>query len=289
LQKLAIQATIYVNINLGAEFGIKYCVVIMGLMKNNMPEKQIIIDDLRIHYYQSDDFDGKNTTVFLHGWNSESTHLKSIFQEVDNCIALDLPGFGKSDRPNAVWGVAEYADLLRKFLEKLAIENPILVGHSFGGSTAMKYLSQDGAAKKLILLSAAGIRKTGVKIHIYKIIAKIVGFFLKIPVLTHFRDRIRKKAYKMMGSEDYIEAGVLKESYKKIIRQDLSEEMKKIKIETVLIWGENDTATPLDHGKRMQELISNSELFIIKSAGHFAFIDQPEEFKKIFLREINVT
>ncbi len=254
-----------------------------------MFEKQIIIDSLKIHYYQGDNFDENNTIVFLHGWNSEALHLKTIFAELENFIALDLPGFGKSDLPRTAWAAAEYADFLQKFLGKLEIKKPILAGHSFGGSVIMKYSSNGGTAKKIILISSSGIRKRGLKIGLYKVMAKIMRIALMLPGLSFFKDKIRKKAYKMIDSEDYIEAGALTESYKKIIREDLSEEMQKIRTKTVLIWGENDCSTPLAQGELTHRLIENSELYIVKNAGHFSFIDQPAEFQKIFLREIDAT
>jgi len=255
----------------------------------SMIGKEIIIDDLKIHYYQGDNFDKNNTIAFLHGWNSEALHLKAIFSELDNFIALDLPGFGKSDLPRTAWAVAEYAELLQKFLKKLEMVDPILVGHSFGGSVIIKYLFNGGAAKKIILVSPSGIRKQGLKIGLYKVIAKIMRVALMFPGLSFFKDKIRKKAYKIIDSEDYIEAGALSESYKKIIREDLSEEMQKIRTKTVLIWGERDLSTPLVQGELTHKLIENSELYIIKNAGHFSFIDQPAEFKKIFSREIDAT
>ncbi|MFA7319013.1 MAG: alpha/beta hydrolase [Parcubacteria group bacterium] len=242
---------------------------------------------MNIQFYQSDCIGKEKLVILLHGWNSRAKHLKIIFQEMDNFIALDLPGFGESDLPPVVWGVAEYANFLRRFLEKLEIEKPILAGHSFGGSVILKYLANGGRAEKIILVSPSGIRKRGMKIWFYKIVAKIAKSILSLPGASFFRDKIRIKAYKMIDSEDYIEAGALTESYKKIIREDLSEDMKKIQIKTILIWGEKDVATPLAQGELMQKFIKNSKLYIIKTAGHFSFVDQPEEFKKIFLREIN--
>ena len=252
-------------------------------------EKQIIIDNLSVCYYQSGNFDPKKTTVFLHGWNSEARHLKSIFENLESFVAFDLPGFGKSDCPDVPWGVAEYADFLQNFLEKLEINNPIMVGHSFGGNILIKYLSSGEKVRKMIIISGAGIRKTGLKIVAYKIIAKIFGPLLKLPGISIFRNTIRTKIYKAIDSEDYMESGEMEEIYKKIIREDLSEGMKRIKTKTTLIWGSDDKATPVWQGEKMHEFISGSKLFIISHAGHFSFLDRPDEFNKIFLSEIDVS
>jgi pimeloyl-ACP methyl ester carboxylesterase len=173
-------------------------------------------------------------------------------------------------------------------LDKLEIKNPILIGHSFGGSVIIKHLSSGESAKKAILISPSGIRKSGVKILFYKIIAKIFNLIFSLPGLNVWKDRLRRKFYEAIDSVDYIEAGRMTESYKKIIRDDLTEEMKKISVPVTLIWGAEDADTPISQGETMQKLIKHSKLRVIRNAGHFSFIDQPEEFKKIFLREINV-
>lgn len=251
-----------------------------------MLEKQVIIQGLKVNYFQSDDLAREGGIVFLHGWGSQAAHLKNIFQNLSNFVALDLPGFGGSDLPSTPWGVSQYADFLEHFLGKVEIKNPILVGHSFGGSIIIKYLAGGGVAKKAILLSSSGIRKRGLKIFLYKIIAKSFKLIFLLPGLNIFKNKIRKKFYSAIDSVDYIEAGKMTESYKKIIRDDLTEDLQKINTPTVLIWGEKDSDTPLWQGKLMQEKISGSKLFVIPGASHFSFIDEPEKFNRIFLKEI---
>ena len=70
----------------------------------------------------------------------------------------------------------------------------------------------------------------------------------------------------------------MRESFKKIVADNLDEEYAAIKIRTLLIFGENDKETPLYIARRMNALMENSELTVIKGAGHFAFVDKPAEF-----------
>ena len=111
-------------------------------------------------------------------------------------------------------------------------------------------------------------------------------YFFLLPGLSIFRDKIRKKFYSAIDSKDYIEAGKMIESYKKIIRDDLTDDLQKVIIPTTLIWGEKDSITPLWQGELMREKIANSKLFVISDAGHFSFIDQPEKFREILSKEI---
>lgn len=250
-----------------------------------MEQKNIIIENLRINYYQSENLDKNNCIVFLHGWGSEALHLKSIFENCANFIAIDLPGFGKSDLPQGAWSIKDYSELLNNLLQKLGIQNPILVGHSVGGNIAIKYAVYH-KVKKLIIIAGAGIRKKTFKIYFYWVMTKILKIFFYLPGLNLLRDKLRRRFYKAIGAEDYIESGKLKESFKRIIKEDLSEDMKKIKAETILIWGKNDKDALLKNGQLMRKLIDNSKFFIIKNAGHFPFLDQPEEFNKIFQSEL---
>lgn len=251
-----------------------------------MLEKQLIIAGLKINYFQSDSLKNDGIVVFLHGWGSRAEHLKSIFGNLPNFVALDLPGFGGSDLPLTPWGVGEFADFLGFFLAKLEIKNPILVGHSVGGSIIIKYLTEGGEVEKAILIASAGIRKRGLKIFLYKIITKIFKLVFSLPGLNIFKAKIRRKFYSAIDSRDYIEAGKMTESYKKIIRDDLTNDLQKVKTEVVLIWGENDQDTPLRHAKLMQKNIAGSKLFVISDAGHFSFIDRPKEFGEIFSKSL---
>jgi pimeloyl-ACP methyl ester carboxylesterase len=251
-----------------------------------MIKKNIIVANLNITYYQSSTFEPKGALVFLHGWQSQALHLKSIFENLDNYIAIDLPGFGLSDRPANPWSLNDYANLLASLLDKLGLTNPVLIGHSVGGAIIIKFLAQGGTAEKIILIDPSGIRNyDNLKKLLLRLSAKIIKLILS-PLPAKFYNSLRHKAYRAIGSEDYVEAGLLVETYKKIIAEDLQGDLAAITVPTTLIWGKNDTAAPIEHGWIMNELIKNSTLHIIDNAGHFPFIDQPEKFKEVFSKKL---
>jgi len=253
-----------------------------GFKNNKMIKKNIIIDNLKINYYQSPEWKTDGTLVFLPGWQAKALIFKKIFDSVDNYVAIDWPGFGESEQSKETWGLREYANFLKKFLGKLEIGKPVLIGHSFGGSVGIKYVVNGGQAQKLILIDSAGIRRKSFKKFIYLIGAKIFKFFLAWPVVKRYKQKIRQKFYRTIDSEDYLNAGELGDIYQKVIREDLTGDLPRVKTETVLIWGEDDKATPVADGLLMNKLIYGSKLFIIKRAGHFPFLEQEKEFKKIF-------
>ncbi len=255
-------------------------VIIMLQTKNS------IIRGLDIKYYQTADFDKDDAVVFLHGWGSEASHFHKIFEQCKSAVAIDLPGFGKSEIPSIAWSLDDYANFVEDFLRKLEIKNPIIVGHSFGGSIGIKYCAGGNDAKKLILIGSAGIRRKTVKKYGLFIIAKILGLILSLPGTRILRDNLREWFYKKIGSEDYINAGSLAETFSKVISEDLRNDMKKIHVPTVLIWGANDRDTPLEDGKIMEQLIPNSRLYIVPDAGHYVFLDDEQKFSEIFLAQV---
>lgn len=248
--------------------------------------KNIIVKNLNIKYYQSTIIDKNNVLVFLHGWGSESLHFRKTLEKLDSFIAIDLPGFGGSEIPKTPWSLDDYAIFVGDFLEKLAIKNPVIAGHSFGGSIGIKYCALGDKAKKLILIGSAGIRKKNIKKYIYFVIAKTFKFIFYLPGVRKLRNFIRRWFYKAIDSEDYIDAGALRDIYLNVASEDLTQDLKKIILPTVLIWGENDKDTPVNNGKMMHQLIKNSQLYMIPQAGHYVFLDNEKDFNEIFLAQV---
>lgn len=125
---------------------------------------------------------------------------------------------------------------------------------------------------RLILIGSHGFVDNSVLIKVKKLIAKI----LKPIFQLKFLQNVRKKILQKVGSEDYLERPELLETFKLIIGEDLTDNMRQIDLLTLLIFGENDAMTPPKFGEKMQKLIKNSKLQILKNTGHFAFLDEPK-------------
>ncbi|MBK9337069.1 MAG: alpha/beta fold hydrolase [Lewinellaceae bacterium] len=104
---------------------------------------------------------GPFTLVFVHGLG---TNLKAWQHNADSlsahyrCVALDLPGYGKSSKSDYPFGMAFFADQVLEFCTALDLQNVVLAGHSMGGQIALTAALRDtGSVKKLILIAPAGI------------------------------------------------------------------------------------------------------------------------------------
>ena len=220
---------------------------------------------------------GSKTILFLHGWRSEGSIWHDIAMELQkekcNVFTLDLPGFGGSSVPGKVFTVTDYATIVSDFIEKMKIKKVILVGHSFGGRVALRVTSTNSThIEKLVLVDSAGF------VQKEKQLLKRLSKLVKPVFAPSYMQGIRKKIYTMLGAEDYLATPELQKTFVNIVGEDLSADMPRIQVPTLLIWGSQDTDTPLLYGEKMKGLISHSQLIVIPDAGHFSFLDKPKEF-----------
>lgn len=224
-----------------------------------------------------------NPVVLLHGWGGEGNSFKPVFDWLSTSYevyALDLPGFGLSEIPTTAWDATDYARFLSLIFQKLNIEKAHLIGHSYGGRISIVLASDEpNLVDKLILVDSAGlIPPRTLKYHLRVSIARI-GRLMRL--CGTLGNSLAGYLTRMVGSKDYQEAGPMRETLVKSVNQDLRPHLHKIKAPTLLIWGENDLDTPVSFGKIMSEEIPNSELVILKDAGHFSYLDQFPQFCNI--------
>ena len=247
---------------------------------------QVVVQKLLTNYQVS----GKGKPlVLLHGWGASLQSFQSILPELQKhyqVYAFDLPGFGATQIPTQDWCVDDYAAFTRAFFKKMEIKKTIFLGHSFGGRVLIKLASQEpDLFEKLILTGSAGIKpKETIKKKSFKILAKTGKIIFNIPGLNKLKSKAKQKLCQAAGSTDYLEAKEMQQTFLNVVNEDLISYLPEITVPTLLIWGENDAETPLKDGQKMHQLIPNSELNIIKSAGHYVFIDQPKEFLDVLLK-----
>lgn len=253
-----------------------------------------IIDGYKIEYKITGS--GDDTVIILQGWGTELSiydSMASCIMEKYRVIQLDLPGFGNSDEPRKAWSVDDYADFFVKFVQELGIKKTTLIGHSYGGRVIIKLANRNNLPfdiDKIVLVDSAGILpkktlKQKIKIRTYKIVKKIVSIKFIYAIFPELIDEWRSK----QGSSDYRNATpIMRQCLVKAVNEDLTALLSNIKQETLLIWGEDDTATPIADARLMEELIPQSGLAIIKNAGHFCFLDQPIVFRNIMKSYFNV-
>ena len=220
--------------------------------------------------------------IILHGWGCSKDTVQSITQHLSKthrAFALDMPGFGETLPPSEVFGIEQYTQVVENFCRLMKIENPILIGHSFGGRISILFSSRN-QTNKVMLVDSAGIvpkrtLKYHIKVHSYKIYKKLLPLFVGKKEAERRIEERRNRS----GSADYRAAqGIMRAIFVKIVNEDLKYVMPKIKAPTLMIWGELDTATPLSDARTMEKLIKGSGVAVMKGGGHYSFLDNPRQF-----------
>ena len=223
---------------------------------------------------------GKQVIIILPGWGDNRKTFYNIikyFKDKFTIYIFDYPGFGNSEIPKLDLTIYNYAEIIISFISEYKIKKPILIGHSFGGRISILLSGYYNIKlKKLILISSAGIKPVGnnkknLKQKFYKLLKKI-SFLLPKKIKKIYLDKL----ISIFGSPDFRSLPEkLRKTFINIVNEDLTLYIKNINTETLIIWGEHDLDTPISDAYKMNDLINNSKLKIIKKATHFSYLEYP--------------
>ncbi|MBO5866983.1 MAG: alpha/beta hydrolase, partial [Clostridia bacterium] len=184
--------------------------------------------------------------LFLHGWGCDGDVFRVVAQKLPNnsSYLVDFVGFGKSAKPPVDgWTVLDYANDVLQFLDEQKLEQVTIVAHSFGCRVAMVLAAlYPSRVRKLLLFAPAGLRKPSLKRWCKVAKYKIYKFLCKIGGCQNVSARF--------GSADYLACeDARKNTFVKVVNQDLSKYAKEISCPTLIINGKNDKQTPPKHAK----------------------------------------
>ena len=242
---------------------------------------------LNIHYVKQ----GEGTPLLiLAGWGTTIATYQGLIDDISEfatVYCLEMPGCGSSDEPSEALTSEDYAKLVEEFITKQKIKKLNLFGHSNGGRTIIKLLGQnkklDFEVEKIILAGCAGIvhektSKDKAKTKLVKTGKKVISSKLVKKLAPHLEEKLKQR----MGSDDYRAATpVMRETLVNLVNEDLRSLLPNIKQPTLLLWGENDEATPISDGELMEELIPDAGLVMFPYSTHFAFLENRDRFREI--------
>lgn len=238
------------------------------------------IEDIPVNYI---DVGEGEIVLLLHGWGANITLYQGIIDTLKQgrrVIAPDMPGFGKTPEPPVPWCVDDYVDFVLKFIASFQIQRLSVVVHSFGGRVFFKMNAKEElpfTVERAVLIDSAGIlpKKTWrqkASLRCYKL-----GRAFMSTKAMHFLypdavENMRRKR----GSSDYNNATpLMRATLVKVVNEDLEPLIHLVTCPTLLIWGDLDTATPIEDARRMEELIADVGLVVCEGAGHFSYAEQP--------------
>jgi pimeloyl-ACP methyl ester carboxylesterase len=254
------------------------------------PGRIVSIDGVGIHYLEVGE---GPALVLIHGLGASTFTFQRVLPELARrfrVVALDLKGFGFSDRPDGDYTLAAQADLIRQLMDRLGIERASVLGHSMGGAVAMRLaLAYPERVERLILASSASDLELERRILGAALLGRLLP--LVAPFTLHNR-RFRELSLKSgfydpdHCTEQIIEGYMLPGRVRGYLRalgdtmahwrRDPPLRPADITHPTLVLWGEADRWLPPSRGERLQRLISGSRLEVIRGGGHLFLQEQPE-------------
>ncbi len=253
------------------------------------------LDGLKIRYLESGK--GKNKHIlFIHGLGSAADRwmkIPDILSSDFHSVAIDLPGFGESDKPaNIDYTIDQFRQFIISFQKEISIfdEQTSLVGHSLGGYIASELAIQNqNNIPQLVLIDSSGMLNQPTPIleeyfnaamnpskeNVRKAFEKMVADPARIPsqLVDGFIRRIN------MPNAKHAFKSTLANSAKTQIGLDRLKQINNIP--TLILWGVHDKVIPLEHSKFFKDAIDKSRLEIIDDAGHAPFAEKPDQVCEI--------
>lgn len=234
--------------------------------------------------------EGAPPVLLLHGWGSSAEIMRdagAALGDARRVYNLDLPGHGKTPPPPAPWGVPEYAALVAHFLRERDLAPLPVVGHSNGGRIALFMASDEHYAdlfSRLVLVSPSGVTPDRPLSYYLRTgwIKTIKAPFALLP--APFRERaldwLRSTIFwQIAASSDYQQTtGVMRETFVKTVTFHLDDRLSRVRVPTLLLWGDRDTAVSRRQMETLEREIPDAGLVVLEGAGHYGYLDDPATY-----------
>jgi pimeloyl-ACP methyl ester carboxylesterase len=219
---------------------------------------------------------GRPWLLCLPGWGRSHDDFEAVAKGLD-VIALDLPGFGASPSPTEPCGAAGYAQIVAQVLQEMS--SPLVVlGHSFGGRVAVHLAcSRPEQVGGLVLTAVPLLPRPGARRRRPAAAYRLGRALHRRGLLGERRMEALRRRY---GSADYRAAsGVMRQVHVRVVNESYEEELRSISCPVELVWGDDDTETPLAVAEAARGLLTTVNLTVVPGAGHMTPVTAPEELR----------
>ncbi|MFX1502705.1 MAG: alpha/beta fold hydrolase [Promethearchaeota archaeon] len=256
----------------------------------------INVNQIKIFYYDNK-FKGI-PLLFIHGWLGSSlewAYQLFYFDYKNHIIMFDLPGFGKSDKPNRVYSIEFFSDQIIDFLKLLGYNEIILIGHSLGGLIAQNIsIKKPKLVKKLILISSKAAVSPSIK-------EKYTLFLVNILFKLSYRNFLKKILMQIISPKKKIREFRKLYNYslklpKTLVLRTFKNMTYKIKIKketsnisqlTLIIYGTEDRIISRENIIEVKDLIPNAKLKLIENGSHRVMYDEHLKVNEVIEKFIN--
>ncbi len=242
------------------------------------------VDGLKIAYWTNDDgwVEGRKVLFFVHGSGGDHTNWEYQYRDLDadfNTLAVDLPGHGQSEGKGEQ-EVIRYVEWMRKLIEALGLSKPVLIGHSLGAAVSLTFAVHYSSLISGIIPVGGGVKmpvNSLILDGIRKDTASVISLIVKFAVAKDNREHLAERLTKGLSAAN---PEVMYGDFLSCDRLDITEEVSRIQVPTLLVCGEDDKMTPPALSQFMKDRIPRAKLVLIPRAGHFVMMENPEAFNK---------
>lgn len=215
--------------------------------------------------------------VWAHGWGQDHRAFLPMAEAMAGRAAnllIDFPGFGQSPVPDAAWDTADYAERMASWLATLprpAGAKRVWIGHSFGCRVAVRLAARHPqSVDALLLIAGAGLQRKRAALPALKVKARIAHYKLLKAMARD--DAARAALQERFGSVDYRNAGAMRPVFAKVVREDLSDEARRVACPVALLYGADDEETPPEFGRRYARLMPDARFEELPGLDHLSIL-----------------
>jgi pimeloyl-ACP methyl ester carboxylesterase len=236
--------------------------------------------------------------LLLHGMFGDYLDWEPVIEplaERFRVIAVDLPGFGDSDKPDTEYDSELFIGAIRALLQDLGIPKVTLVGNSFGGLLALLFVLEcPEAIEAVILVGSGGLQafdNTAVeranRVFTEKALLCLTPDIQRAMFAPVFvkngeaRERYLEKQNEKLKRADYAAyVRAISRTIRFVLNTSCEGRLAQIERRTLLLWGDEDTVMPPDIAERASQTMPNAELRLLAGCGHAPQLECPRSFIK---------
>jgi 4,5:9,10-diseco-3-hydroxy-5,9,17-trioxoandrosta-1(10),2-diene-4-oate hydrolase len=275
------------------------------MSEQQLKDQYIKVGNIKTRYWALGD--GKSTTILVHGLGGHIENWEdniAALAQGSRVYALDLAGFGRSDKPQIRFSIPYFTEFVKEFMIVQDVDKAALIGESMGGAIVLQFaLQYPHQVEKMVLEGSAGLGKE-VSIYLRMVSLPILGELFARPS--------RKVTAQLLGqlfyNQDLITDQMIEEDYemdslpgvqrcllsalrsmcniwgfKGDVYRPILDRLDEIEVPTLVLWGAQDRILPVAHAHLAAKRLPNARLHIFDPCGHVPNIERAEEFNALVI------